>query len=148
MATVNSVEVAKIVGSAPRKVYEEEWGGTSRKLRFAYVVPTGNQAVADILRCVKLPKESFVVDYWLNTEALTSAGGTAGADVGITGDGTRYLTAFDLDTGAKDKRALAVIDKMPDRTKIADDATYFIMTVTGEAWLAAKKIQGWVETVP
>ena len=147
MATKDSVQVAKLSPATPTKNAERDWGGTSRKFSFTYVAAVGNETVGNILRAVKLPPGCLVVDYWLQWEALSSAGGTAGADVGLTGDGQRYLTAQDMDAAGA-IRATAVIDKMPDRTPIADDATFFILTVTGEAWLAAKKVQGWVEIVP
>lgn len=147
MATVNSTQVAKLVGSAPRKLYERDSLGTSRKLSFDYTVPAGDQAINDILRCVRLPRGTYPVDFWFGFEALTTGAGAASGDVGITGDGTRYLTAFDMDA-AGEKRAAYVKSKMPDRTVIADDVTYFIMTVKTEAWAATKVIEGWVEIVP
>jgi hypothetical protein len=149
MATVNSDQVAGIggVSATPRKVYERDWLGTSRKQSFTYTVPAGNQAIGDILRAVKVPKGSFIVDFWFGFEAMTTGAGAASADVGLTADGQRYLTGLSIDA-AGEKRAAFVLDKMPDRAVIADDDTFFIFTVATEAWAATKKIQGWIEVVP
>lgn len=149
MATFNFDQVAglPVASTAPRKMYERDSLGTSRKLSFTYTVPAGTQLVGDIGRAQKVPLGSYIVDFWFGFEALSSGAGTAGADVGLTGDGQRYLTALNMDA-AGEKRAAFVLSKMPDRTTIADDATYFILTVTGEAWAAAKNIQGWIEVVP
>lgn len=155
MATVNSDQWVKafIVDPAFKhqvtRVHGRDWDTKRIHMTFTYTVPTGNQAVGDILRTVPLRPGAMVVDYWFGWEALTTAGGTAGADVGITGDGQRYLTALNMDA-AGEKRAAFVKDKMPDRTPVpmgAADATAFILTVTGEAWAAGKTIQGWVEVM-
>lgn len=133
---------------AARVIPARDWNQKPQTRNFSYTVPVGNQTVADILRAVLIRPNEIVKDFWFGFEALSSGGGTAGADVGLTGDGQRYLTALNMDA-AGEKRAAFVVDKMPDRTPVAQGTAdvWFELKVTGEAWLAGKKIQGWVEVI-
>jgi hypothetical protein len=150
MATVYSTQVTALDVTSPAAVLKpSELAGRVRIAYFDYTTPSsGAPAVGDVLRAVKLPKHARVIDFMLVWEALSSGGGTAGADVGLSasGQGARYLAALNMDS-AGTQRGTPTIDKLPDGTLLADNPTYFTLTVTGEAWATSKKIQGWVSYV-
>src|SRR5437879_1293410 len=78
-----------------------ELAGRVRIARFSYTTPSASApGVGDIVAFTKLPIGAVVVDGALVWEALSSAGGTAGADWSLandklgTGIGTDFFTAL------------------------------------------------------
>tara|TARA_Y100000310_G_scaffold249219_1_gene255238 strand:- start:215 stop:661 length:447 start_codon:yes stop_codon:yes gene_type:complete len=143
MATVKSTQVTALDTSLT-KLRASELYGRVRVAYFDYTTPASSApGIGDILQAVKLPKGVRILAISLAWEALSSAGGTAGATIGTTDDPNRFITAKDMDAAGV-LHMLPVIDQLPDSVLTVAEPTYLILTVTGEAWAVSKKIQGYV----
>jgi len=125
--------------------------GKLRTAVFRYV--TAALAVGEIVYLCEIPANARVLALYINAEALSSAGGTAGADFGDDGDADRYATAVDLDAATNKFIPLRLeVAGLGAKTlgmgfktgNSAGVAKRLRATATGEAWTASKELEGFV----
>ena len=101
MATFKSTQVTLIdalAGQAYDALKPNILSGRVRCAVWDYKTPgAGAPAVGDDIHLVKLPKGARVIGIYHNWEAMSSAAGTAGADIGDAGDDDRYAAAVNMD---------------------------------------------------
>lgn len=152
MATVKS-DIVTLLDStdASKKIVDPSLaGGKLRAYPFSYDTGASGPATGDVIQLVEVPASSRVLAIYVVHEAMTSAGGVAGADFGDSGDADRFVTALDMDAASAGKfLALRHEDaNLADKTlgigyRYAS-ATRIEAKVTGEAWAANKRLDGFV----
>ena len=152
MAVFKSDQITNIDSVPVKKLKPSDLAGRVRTAYFSYTTPAaGAPAVADLVILTKVPADARILDMLLVWEALSSGAGAAGADLGLATDnaGTGFVADFaaalSLDAAGV-KRLDPVIDKLPTAAP-ASTERFVVAKVTGEAWAASKKVQGWVEYV-
>jgi hypothetical protein len=145
-----SDQITNLDQTTPRKnVQPNELGGRLRVAHFAYKTPAaGAPAVGEIVQLTRLPKGARVLAIFVQNEALSSAAGTAGADVGDAGDADRFVAAYDMDAAHSVFLTLRTDTVTPPVLGYGYETTAELtltMTVTGEAFAVSKYIRGHVE---
>jgi len=143
MANVRSTQLTLVNKALPEKIPASDDGKIYRKY-FDYTVPAGNQAVNDTLELVNIQKDSRLQGGRIISEAMSSAGGTAGISVGDGTTAAKYLSAGNIDGAAEVEFGHTVALNFGELV-----AADFILTgtVTGEAWLAAQVLHGYVDYI-
>lgn len=143
MATFYSDQITNdnAVPTVPNKPYAQI--GRVRRAYWTYTTPAASPpGVADFVELVKVPEGAVIQRIVTVNEALSSAGGTAGADIGYSGADTRYGTAVDLDAAGTDTSADTIAKNFGD---VLTAEKTIRAKVTGEAWAISSKFYGYVE---
>lgn len=112
-----------------------------RAVFFSYTVPAGNLAVGKTLELVRLRKGARILEGHFCNEALSTAGGTAGAEIGDGTTSTKYKTETSVDGAGSFKFASTPAENQGQ--ELTQD-TSIVATVATEDWAATKKISGYV----
>lgn len=152
MATVKSDVVTNLDTTNPSTnvLQASLLHGDVRSAYFSYDTGAAGPAVADVIQLVQVPAGARVLAIWVVYEAMSSAGGTAGADFGDSGDADRFVTALDMDAASTGKfLLLRQEDAASDAKTLGIGYKYSAVTrieakVTGEAWAVNKRIDGFV----
>jgi hypothetical protein len=146
MATFYSTQITNFRAVPKVMGKPSELAGRVRTAYFDYVTPASSApAVGEYVILTKVPANARVLDGVVAFEAMSSGGGTAGADFGPAADdaGTSfaadYGTAINMDA-AGSSRLTPAVDKLPSLVYTAEK--YICAKVTGEAWAVSKKVQG------
>lgn len=144
-----SDQITDVDQSTPaRLVKPNELRGRARTYYFSYKTPaSGAPAVGEVVQLVKVPKGARVLGLYLNWEALTSAGGTAGADIGDGGDADRFIAALNMDAAGEKAQGFR-LDNSAREPALGFGYEYTVedtidATVTGEAWAISKYVRGY-----
>jgi hypothetical protein len=92
---------------------------------------------------------SRILGIYLTWEAMSSAGGTAGADFGDSDDPDRFITALDLDAAGGGSQRLRLdnggtMEPTYGVGYFYEEETDILMTVTGETLAASKAVRGYI----
>lgn len=124
--------------------------GRLRLAAFSYDTGASGPATSDVIQLVKVPKGARIFGIYIMHDAMTSGAGTAGADYGDGGDVDRFVAARDMDaanTGVwlplRQEDANLDAKTLGFGYKYADADTVDAV-VTGEAWAANKRLDGFV----
>jgi hypothetical protein len=115
------------------------------RLRLHYwsytTAPGGGPAVNDTVVIARLPQGARILGGRVAFEAMSSGGATAQITIGLAGDGARYLEANSVDAAGGLSFADTVARNFGDEPAADIDV---IATALGEAWAAAKKLNGYI----
>jgi hypothetical protein len=119
-------------------------GGDGFIIPFNYTTPSsGAPAVGEFVYLNNIPEGFYVSGIFVNSEALSSGAGTAGADLGDDDSGQRYGAAFNFDAAVN--QFLAIAPTAAAGFLFRNDKLRLLRaTVTGEAWATSKKFFGFV----
>jgi len=121
-----------------------EFGGRIRSAYFSFTVPTGNAAVNDTVQLTKVPSGARILDGRLTSEAMSTAGGDASIQIGDGTTAAKYLGTTSVDAAAE--ADFANTFALNSGEKLTAELV-LTATVITEAWLAAKKLNGYVRYV-
>lgn len=139
MTTYYSTQMTKKTASPPQKVEANEERGRVRMSFFDYTVPAGTVLTTDTIQLCEVPAGARLLGGWLATDALSSAGGTAGVSLGDGTTAAKYLSAADCDAAAQHDFAHTLALGFGD---VLTEKLILTATPTGEAWAAAADLKG------
>lgn len=142
MAVLLSTQQTALAASPRKFVKANEFGGRVRRVYFDYTVPTGNAAVGDYVEMFPVPTGARILGGFLAWEAMSTAGGDASVQIGISGTDAKYLGTVSVDAAGTSLFANTIALKYGE--ELAAEAVLRLKVVT-EAWLAAKVIQGHID---
>lgn len=144
MASFNSTQYADTLAKPAARLKPNEWGGRVRRSWWDFTTPAGGLALTDTVNLVKLPKGARILGGRVGFGAMSSAAGTATADIGYAGAATRYAAAINVDAAGESDFADTAARNFGE--ELAADQT-IIATAGGEAWAAAQSFTGYIEWV-
>ncbi len=153
MATVQSYQIQDLDTIPQKNLMPSELAGRVRTAYFSFDTGASGPAVNDVIELVKVPKGARILSIYLNWEAMSSGAGTAGADIGDSGDPDRFVTALNMDAAGSGFVSL----RLDGTNGLREPAFGFgyqypaesriTATVTGEAWAANASLRGFVSYV-
>ena len=140
MASFYSTQMALILGNTvPDKIKMQE-RGVMRVARWTYTTPaSGAPGTSDTLYVCRLPLGAILLGGKTAAEAMSSAGGTAGYDIGYAGATNRYGNDIDIDAAGEDFFGNTIALNYMDELTAEQD---IIVTPTGETWAVSSKFYG------
>jgi hypothetical protein len=141
MTAHKSVQQTKMTGVPQKALNTNELAGRVRVAYFSFTVPTATAAVNDTIDLTTLPKGARILRGHAAWEAMSSAGGTAQVQIGVSGTANKYLDTTSVD--AAGSSAFADTVALNYGEELAAETT-LVAKVLGEAWAADKKFVGHV----
>ena len=142
MATFYSTQRANTVANPPVMNPSRDFGKPFR-VWFDYTTPaSGAPNVNDTIELVTLPSGCRILGGVAWAEAMSTGVGTAGFDIGYSGDLTRYGASKNVDAAAKVTFADTIAENVGDVLTVERT---ILATVTGEQWAASKKFYGYID---
>lgn len=145
MATVNSDQMAKVLGTPTKLVKPNEFGGRVRTMWFSYTVGASPN-IGDVVTCGKIPANARLLGgniYWSATQGA-SATIALGSIVGTTTTTAAYLAA--VATASTAKVPVCATQALGAGTVTTAETTVIATNATA-AWTAASVLNGNVDYV-
>jgi hypothetical protein len=142
MTTFKSDQIAALDAAPPVVPKANERHGRLRLHYWSFTTAAGGgPAVNDTVVVARLPRGARILGGRAAAEAMSSGAGTAQVSIGLAGDAARYLETSSVDTAGGLSFADTVARNFGD--ELAADADV-VATVSGEAWAASKKFDGYI----
>jgi hypothetical protein len=136
-----SVQQTKIDATPREMLRPNEMGGRVRVAFWEFTVPAATLVINDTVDLVTLPKGARILGGKIVCEAMSTAGGTASADIGIIGTAAKYGDNIDVDAAGADDFAHTIALYFGELLTVE---TKIVLTAVAEAWAAAAKCYGFV----
>lgn len=141
MATINSDQMAKVLGNPTKLVKPNEFGGRIRTLFFSCTLPASGNNIADVITLGRIPANARLIGGNIEWDTAQGASATTaiGSIVGATTTAAAYLAATVMNSTAK---VAIVATNALGHGSVTTAETTVIATNATAAWTASSVFRG------